>query len=610
MANLSSLVSYRRRQGGSVSSSLAGGIKDRLKEKFDPRQLINQQGLIVSLFPGLKRYQAKTTGGSRISGKSIQDSSVNISEIKPTFESIQSNTRLSAKNLSVLPSIHRDFNVIRQNIVKFLKLEKIDARTKADMFFKNSVQRESLYESELSRIKKKNSESSVTKIKNLQSSTSNFDLLLLGGVAVAGLGGMYLAFKAVTDAIDTIKNIDIKKSMDDFTNYLIISLDNILSNVGLDTDLVNEKGVDDALSELTFSDLTEEQKNKFLDAQAISEGANKAGTIANLSNNPGAMVFRDWMKEYGGKPGKEVVGPDNIKRSFAVFPTMEQGRAAQRKKWESKDYAGLPISDALKKWVAPDPKSQQSMNQFEEYKNRIAKAIGRVRGRTLDTKDTKLEGVSLKQLTGNFGVYGEMEKVNNIILHHTGGDSMRSAVAEFQRPQKGGYKHGSQFIIDRDGTIYNLAPEKSVMYHAGTTSGPTNLNSIGIEIVGKDSGSFTDAQKKSATALVQALRRKHGNLNVFGHGELRKYGADKMPSEGRALAEEIRKSDTGTLKPISLGNPSEGISTKSFDVAMGNLSEDIPIVIINTNNIIQQSTPLASQNKEEDPLEMLSSYLV
>jgi hypothetical protein len=614
MANLSNLVSYRRNRGEGVTSSLFGAAKDRLKERFDPRQLINQQGLMVALFPGLKKYQGKTSGGSRISGKSIQDSTINISEIKPTFQSIQSNTRITAKNLSVLPSIHRDFNVIRQNIVKLLKLEKIDARTKADMFFKSAVQRESLYESELSRLKSKNEEDDSSKIQKIKTGKSNMDLLILGGAAAVGIGGIYLAFKAVSDAIDRIRNVDIKDAMNNFTNHLIITIDKIMSSLGIDTEIINEKDVNDSLSEVSFSELSEDQKKKLLAAQAQSEGANKPGTIANISNNPGAMVYRDWMKEFGAEAGPEIEGPDKVKRRFAKFPTREQGEAAQRKKWESEDYANLPLSDALKKWVAPDPTSEKSMKAFRTYEENIGKAIGRVKPKPIDSTDVKLEGVNLKQLTGNFGTYGQMESVNNIILHHTGGDTLRSALAEFQRKQKGGYKHGSQFIIDRDGTIFNTAPETTVMYHAGTKIGkdvPSNWNSIGIEIVGKDSSSFTEEQVKSAKALVQALRKKHGNLNVFGHGELNKYGASKMPSEGKKLAEEIRKeSDEGLkLKPLSLGNPSS-IEDASFQVSMGNLNEEVPIVIINNTNLIQQNSPIVSQNQDTDPLDMLVSFTV
>jgi hypothetical protein len=156
MANrgrLTEIVASRRSRGGGVAGALAGGIKERLKEKFDPRQLINQQGLLAALFPGLKKYQAKTSGSSKTSGKSIDSSSINLSEVKPLFENIQFNTTITAKNLSVLPAIHRDFNVIRQNIGKLLKFEKIDARTKADMYFKEASKREEMYESLLNKLK-------------------------------------------------------------------------------------------------------------------------------------------------------------------------------------------------------------------------------------------------------------------------------------------------------------------------------------------------------------------------------------------------------------------------------------------------------------------------
>jgi hypothetical protein len=111
---------------------------------------------MTALFPGLKPYQSKTSGTpNRTTGKSIAESSIDVSEIKPLFEQIQYNTTLTAKNLTVLPSIHRDFNVIRQNIVKLLKLEKIDARTKADMYFKAAAKREEMYESQLEKLRER-----------------------------------------------------------------------------------------------------------------------------------------------------------------------------------------------------------------------------------------------------------------------------------------------------------------------------------------------------------------------------------------------------------------------------------------------------------------------
>ncbi len=150
---LTEIVKYRRSQGGSVTGSLAGGIKERLKEKFDPRQLINQKGLLTALFPGLKTYQAKTFAQD-ISKSSMQTGS--FSEIKPTLETIAFNTKMTAKNTMVLPALHRDVNVIRQNMVKLVKIKGGDARTKADMYFMKAKDREDKYERELKKERNKN----------------------------------------------------------------------------------------------------------------------------------------------------------------------------------------------------------------------------------------------------------------------------------------------------------------------------------------------------------------------------------------------------------------------------------------------------------------------
>ena len=62
MANLSELISQRRKSSQSRTGAFFGSLKDRLKENIDPRQLINQSGLLTALFPSLKTYK---TGVSR-----------------------------------------------------------------------------------------------------------------------------------------------------------------------------------------------------------------------------------------------------------------------------------------------------------------------------------------------------------------------------------------------------------------------------------------------------------------------------------------------------------------------------------------------------------------
>ena len=53
-SRLTEIVKARRESGEGVTSSLAGGIKERLKEKLDPRRMFNQNGLLTALFPKLK----------------------------------------------------------------------------------------------------------------------------------------------------------------------------------------------------------------------------------------------------------------------------------------------------------------------------------------------------------------------------------------------------------------------------------------------------------------------------------------------------------------------------------------------------------------------------
>jgi hypothetical protein len=211
---LTEIVASRRSQGSSVTGALASGIKERLKEKFDPRQLINQRGLLTALFPGLKTYQAKTSA-SEISQSSMQVTSFD--EIKPMLETISFNTKMTAKNTMVLPALHRDVNVIRQNIVKLVKLKGGDARTKADMYFVKAKEREDKYERELK--KERNKQSRIQKIKEDEKKkqddgTKSFFQKLISSIvkglssvvsALASLGKAILgAFKFLAGIVGTI----------------------------------------------------------------------------------------------------------------------------------------------------------------------------------------------------------------------------------------------------------------------------------------------------------------------------------------------------------------------------------------------------------------------
>ena len=120
----------------------------------------------------------------------------------------------------------------------------------------------------------------------------------------------------------------------------------IIPNFGFDGD-----GDQESAGRLTFKDLTKDQQEALLTAQAKGEGAMKEGTLPNRMNNPGAILIPKGGKipEYAKQFGAEL-GDSNVEGTMLKFPTMEKGRAAQRANWE-KNYSDMPISDALSVWT-------------------------------------------------------------------------------------------------------------------------------------------------------------------------------------------------------------------------------------------------------------------
>ena len=120
---LTEIVKARRESGLGVTSSLAGGVKERLKEKLDPRRLFNQNGILTALFPKLRSYRSGapeklSTGGS---SNQVPSSSDSLSTTKPLFDSINKNTKIIAMNSMVLPLIQKDTNLMRQTLKKIVK---------------------------------------------------------------------------------------------------------------------------------------------------------------------------------------------------------------------------------------------------------------------------------------------------------------------------------------------------------------------------------------------------------------------------------------------------------------------------------------------------------
>jgi hypothetical protein len=140
-----------------IGGGLGSAVGKRLTEKLDPRKMLDQSGLLVSMFPSLKAYNpTKSASAATGAGKQADVTQTDVlREILQTSTLATRNSSISAKNSLVLPAMARDMNLMRQNMAKLVKLQGGTATNKADMFFKRAGERESMYESSLAKMFKK-----------------------------------------------------------------------------------------------------------------------------------------------------------------------------------------------------------------------------------------------------------------------------------------------------------------------------------------------------------------------------------------------------------------------------------------------------------------------
>ena len=77
----------------------------------------------------------------------------------------------------------------------------------------------------------------------------------------------------------------------------------------------------------------------------------------------------------------------------------------------------------------------------------------------------------------------------------------------------------SQFLIDRDGTIFRLLPETTFARHVIGL----NYLAIGIENIGSDNMPLTKAQLEANEKLIRYLKRKYPIDYVIGHHEYQRF---------------------------------------------------------------------------------------
>jgi hypothetical protein len=152
------------------------------------------------------------------------------------LDQIGENTKIAAKNSFVLPAMARDMNVMRQNIIKLVKMSGGKPSTKSDMFFLKAAERESAYESAMAKSKGSMTTrvGSGTQSKTGETGSSMVSILssiLLGGFkTIKGmLSGLLSTFDIFKGIMGSIASSAIFKL---FTGGIVTLLKSVFAAIG------------------------------------------------------------------------------------------------------------------------------------------------------------------------------------------------------------------------------------------------------------------------------------------------------------------------------------------------------------------------------------------
>jgi hypothetical protein len=140
MSRLAEIYRQEKKSGGGLTST----ITKRLGEKIDPRQMLDSSGIIATMFPGLKPYSA-----TKQKTPSATSSMPSISSGAGELSIIAEATKITAKNTLAMPAMARDMYLMKQNMVKLVKLQGGTPTTKAGDFFNRQQARESAFENKM-----------------------------------------------------------------------------------------------------------------------------------------------------------------------------------------------------------------------------------------------------------------------------------------------------------------------------------------------------------------------------------------------------------------------------------------------------------------------------
>lgn len=177
------------------------------------------------------------------------------------------------------------------------------------------------------------------------------------------------------------------------------------------------------------------------------------------------------------------------------------------------------------------------------------------------------EQLTLEYAETHYGMSITTIEPRAVVVHWTAGDTWESAYYTFYGETRGDgsgtVNVSSQFIVDRDGTIYRTMPETTLARHVIGY----NWCAIGIENVGGVGNveDLTDEQLQANIELIRYLHEKYPTIEyVFGHYQ------QVAARESGLYIENVQgyysiKADPGKIFMNALRNELEGDGLKFFD---------------------------------------------
>lgn len=322
--SLTDIIKSRREAGEGVFSSIGGAAKERLKEKFDIRRALPQGGLLTALFPKLKAYKAQKAA----------------SPTEKILKNINTDFTIFAKNSEKLESIANNFSLMKKEVNKLAKLEKVvpATETKTNLTVRDSE---------------------TTSPTKLEPEKGNNMFLLIAAVAAVG-AAMALGYKQLEESFDVSINGALKS----------------VSNLG--GDLYDK--LKDSFENMDFKQLINDNKS-------VMETEVKD----SFARNKNSMLNRQLVKQIEDELNRDVASDDDA----AVGAAMKANVEAQNPMNYAQDGPGTTVYKPTTTEVARNPTDRAPVKVPGE--NIISSRYG---SRVMNGKTQMHEGLDIKGKTG------------------------------------------------------------------------------------------------------------------------------------------------------------------------------------------------------------------